>query len=336
MEDQVLQLQRRGIAAACLHSGLDPQRRQQARMDLQEDRLRLLYVAPERLQGEATRGVLEDHARSGRLVALAVDEAHCISAWGHDFRPDYRRLGQIRGLCPGVPMLALSATAAPRVRADIIRLLDLRAPLVQVSSARRTNLTYAMRRRPRDPMPAVLEALDPHGEPLSSMPEPVDLWSAGQSVCRSSRFRPRRITPVWNPRNVSRHSPISSRRTALSWWPRWLSGWGLIAEMSGLFCTWIFRQHLRATCRNQVELDGMDTRRLAWCSSRPAIAPARDGPCRRPVAVVIPQMNVDVWICLNSNCAAWKRSRKGRCVANRRCFWPWENWSVPVAVVIAA
>ncbi len=160
MEDQVLQLQRRGIAAACLHSGLDPQRRQQARMDLQEDRLRLLYVAPERLQGEATRGVLEDHARSGRLVALAVDEAHCISAWGHDFRPDYRRLGRIRGLCPGVPMLALSATAAPRVRADIIRLLDLRAPLVQVSSARRTNLTYAMRRRPRDPMPAVLEALE--------------------------------------------------------------------------------------------------------------------------------------------------------------------------------
>ena len=58
--------------------------------------------------------MLEDHASEGRLVALAVDEAHCISAWGHDFRPDYRRLGLIRRLCPGVPMLALSATAAPR------------------------------------------------------------------------------------------------------------------------------------------------------------------------------------------------------------------------------
>lgn len=159
MEDQVLQLQRRGIAAACLHAGLDPKRRQQALSRLRDESLRLLYLAPERLQGEATRQMLESHAAEGRLVALAVDEAHCISAWGHDFRPDYRRLGLIRRLCPGVPMLALSATAAPRVRADIIRLLDLRSPLVQVSSARRNNLIYTMRRRPRDPMPEVLEAL---------------------------------------------------------------------------------------------------------------------------------------------------------------------------------
>jgi len=160
MEDQVLQLQRRGIAAACLHAGLAPGRRQKALIGLRDESLRLLYLAPERLQGEATRQMLETHAREGRLVALAVDEAHCISAWGHDFRPDYRRLGQIRSLCPGVPMLALSATAAPRVRADIIRLLDLRSPSVQVSSARRSNLRYAMRRRPRDPMPMVLEALE--------------------------------------------------------------------------------------------------------------------------------------------------------------------------------
>ena len=159
MEDQVLQLQRRGIAAACLHAGLDAVRRQQAFAHLRDESLRLLYLAPERLQGEATQRMLENHAESGRLVALAVDEAHCISAWGHDFRPDYRRLGLIRRLCPGVPMLALSATAAPRVRADIIRLLALRSPLVQVSSARRNNLHYAMQRRPRDPMPQVLEAL---------------------------------------------------------------------------------------------------------------------------------------------------------------------------------
>ena len=160
MEDQVLQLRRRGIAAACLHAGLDPARRQQAMAALRDESLRLLYLAPERLQGEATQRMLETHAAEGRLVALAVDEAHCISAWGHDFRPDYRRLGLIRRLCPGVPMLALSATAAPRVRADILRLLDLRSPLVQVSSARRENLRYAMQRRPRDPMPQVLEALE--------------------------------------------------------------------------------------------------------------------------------------------------------------------------------
>ena len=167
MEDQVLALQRRGIAAACLHAGLDPARRQQAMSRLQDETLRLLYIAPERLQGELTRRMLENHASEGRLVALAVDEAHCISAWGHDFRPDYRRLGLIRRLCPGVPMVALSATAAPRVRADIIRLLDLRRPLVQVSSARRDNLIYAMHRRPRDPMPMVLDALEKsHGAAL--------------------------------------------------------------------------------------------------------------------------------------------------------------------------
>jgi ATP-dependent DNA helicase RecQ len=160
MEDQVLQLQRRGIAAACLHAGLDPARRYQAMERLRNESLRLLYLAPERLQGEATQQMLESHASDGRLVALAVDEAHCISAWGHDFRPDYRRLGLIRRLCPGVPMLALSATAAPRVRADIIRLLALRRPLVQVSSARRDNLHYVMQRRPRDPMPQVLAALE--------------------------------------------------------------------------------------------------------------------------------------------------------------------------------
>lgn len=159
MEDQVQHLQRRGIPAACLHRGLDPQRRQDLLARLRDRRLRLLYLAPERLQVEATRQLLEEVIDQGRLVAVAIDEAHCISAWGHDFRPDYRRLGQLRRLCPGVPLVALSATAAPRVRADLIRLLELRRPLIQVRSARRDNLTYVMRRRPPDPMPDVLQAV---------------------------------------------------------------------------------------------------------------------------------------------------------------------------------
>jgi ATP-dependent DNA helicase RecQ len=159
MQDQVRQLQRHGIAAACLHGGLDAASRRDVQQRLGDNRLRLLYLAPERLQAEATRRLLDDVLEQGRLVALAVDEAHCISAWGHDFRPDYRRLGQLRRLCPGVPLVALSATAAPRVRADIIRLLQLRRPLIQVRSARRPNLAYGMGRRPADPLPVVLEAL---------------------------------------------------------------------------------------------------------------------------------------------------------------------------------
>jgi ATP-dependent DNA helicase RecQ len=159
MQDQVEPLRRRGIAAACLHRGLETGERLQLLRRIRERRLRLLYLAPERLQVESTRQLLDDLLAEGGLVGLAVDEAHCISAWGHDFRPDYRRLGQLRRLCPGVPVVALSATAAPQVRADIIRLLELRRPLIQVRSARRSNLRYAMRRRPADPLPQVLEAI---------------------------------------------------------------------------------------------------------------------------------------------------------------------------------
>ena len=116
MQDQVAQLRRRGIAAACLHNGLPLQELRKLQQQIQQGTLRLLYLAPERLQGEACRQLLEDLHDQRQLVALAVDEAHCISNWGHDFRPDYRRLGQLRRLCPGVPLVCGNVATADGAR----------------------------------------------------------------------------------------------------------------------------------------------------------------------------------------------------------------------------
>ena len=138
MKDQVDQLHAAGVAATALNSSLDDAEARRRLSDLESGKTKILFVAPERL-------VLPDFlARLTRwkVAALAVDEAHCISEWGHDFRPEYRRLLSVRKALPGVPTLALTATATPRVRADIVTQLQLEAPEVFVASFNRPNLMY--------------------------------------------------------------------------------------------------------------------------------------------------------------------------------------------------
>lgn len=142
MKDQVDRLRRLGIPAAAVHSGLT--RRQ---IDLTFDNaawgdLKFLYVAPERIAGDTFRTRL----RSMNVSLLAVDEAHCISQWGYDFRPSYLRIAQLRELLPGVPVLALTASATPLVAEDIMRHLRMTEGRVVRSSFARANLSYAVRR----------------------------------------------------------------------------------------------------------------------------------------------------------------------------------------------
>jgi ATP-dependent DNA helicase RecQ len=141
MKDQVDGLVAQGVAAACLHSGQSSQERQAALDLVRSGRCRLLYVAPERAVGEGAEGFTRLVGTSG-VQYVAIDEAHCISQWGHDFRPEYRQLAMLRQSLPGVSLHAFTATATMRVRHDIIGELGLNDPSVLVGPFDRPNLTY--------------------------------------------------------------------------------------------------------------------------------------------------------------------------------------------------
>src|SRR6266516_3166773 len=138
MKDQVDALQTSGIAATFLNSALDRQEALERLRGLNRGEYRMLYVAPERLMLD---GFLE-RALNWNIAQIAIDEAHCISEWGHDFRPEYRELKNLRQHFPDAPVMALTATATERVRADIIKQLQLRDPRCYVASFNRPNLTY--------------------------------------------------------------------------------------------------------------------------------------------------------------------------------------------------
>jgi ATP-dependent DNA helicase RecQ len=139
MDDQVAALRQLGVAAGALHSDLDPAEARSVTRDLLEQQLDLLYVSPERLLGN---GMLERLSRL-QLALFAIDEAHCVSQWGHEFRPEYRELACLTEHFPGVPRLALTATADPRTRADILHALRMDTADVFVASFHRPNLHLA-------------------------------------------------------------------------------------------------------------------------------------------------------------------------------------------------
>src|SRR6266571_5898936 len=138
MKDQVDALQTSGIPATYLNSTLDRDQAKARWRGLHRGEYRMLYVAPERLMLDT----FLERALNWNIAQIAIDEAHCISEWGHDFRPEYRELKKLRKHLPEVPIMALTATATERVRIDIIQELHLREPRCYVASFNRPNLTY--------------------------------------------------------------------------------------------------------------------------------------------------------------------------------------------------
>lgn len=138
MKDQVDALQARGIPAAAINSALGADEYRQVMTALRREKLRIVYVAPERFGQEGFMNLL----RGLQVSLLAIDEAHCLSQWGHDFRPDYLRLGRVREELGCPQTVALTATATAHVREDILQTLQLREPAVIVSGFGRDNLNF--------------------------------------------------------------------------------------------------------------------------------------------------------------------------------------------------
>ena len=140
MQDQVTALHELGIEAGFLNSSQSPDERREVMTKLRQGSLQLLYVAPERLVTEHTRSMLRDIP----LSVIAIDEAHCVSQWGHDFRSDYLALGDLGELFPGVPRMAVTATATGKTRKEIVDRLELNEPDIYIAPFDRPNIAYAV------------------------------------------------------------------------------------------------------------------------------------------------------------------------------------------------
>ncbi|KAK9835381.1 hypothetical protein WJX81_006168 [Elliptochloris bilobata] len=171
MQDQVANMRKKGVAAALLCSTLSAAERKAVLASLQAGEFRLLYVTPELLASGWFLEVLCGMAERGLLTLIAVDEAHCISSYGHDFRPAYRKLSALRRSLPAIPLMALTATATLKVQEDIVTSLRMRNPLRLTASFNRPNISYE-----------VIYMTAARGEPLAALASIVRGAAAGMAT----------------------------------------------------------------------------------------------------------------------------------------------------------
>ena len=157
MKDQVDALETNGLPAAFINSTQTSDELRQVVQRVRAGEIKLLYVAPERV----IEPRFADFLQTLGVSLIAIDEAHCVSEWGHEFRPAYRELASLRRVCPSTPVIALTATATERVRADILSQLGLREPQSFISSFNRPNLTYSVVPKERD-LSGLLSLLEKH------------------------------------------------------------------------------------------------------------------------------------------------------------------------------
>ena len=161
MKDQVDALRNNGVEAAFLNSTQTAQEQTEVFRAIRTGRLKMLYVAPERMMQTGDQFI--DFLKSIKISLFAIDEAHCISSWGHDFRPEYMQLAKLKTYFPDVPLIALTATADKLVRKDIVERLGLQNAALYVSSFNRPNIFYKVEPK-RNSFAALLDYLEPRRE----------------------------------------------------------------------------------------------------------------------------------------------------------------------------
>ncbi len=262
MKDQVDQLLANGVAAACLNSTQSREQQQEVMAGCRSGQVRLLYIAPERLMLD---NFLE-HLANWNPAMLAVDEAHCISQWGHDFRPEYAALGQLRQRLPQIPFMALTATADDTTRRDIVRLLGLNDPLIQVSSFDRPNIRYMLMEKfkPLDQlMRYVQDQRGKSGHHLLQQPLESGRYRRASAEPRHQRGGFTML--VWKTPFAPTCRRNSSATICRSWWRRWPSGWVSTSRTSALWCTSISRAILNPTTRKPAAPGVIACRRKRCC-----------------------------------------------------------------------